>query len=366
MPVKVASFTELLLKIASRCDLACDYCYMYELGDDTWKKQPRFMETPVIQAAAEKTASYVRELGLPRFRVLLHGGEPLLAGPGRINNIIGVFKETVTGADLSFGMQTNAVRLTQDMFDGLPPELSIGVSLDGDEYATARHRLRLSGMSSHSDVLWGLSVLRRHPERYGGVLAVIDLRNDPKGTYEALREQEPPMCDLLFPLATRDNPPSGLGEYGRWLAEVFDVWHADTDPRAPIIRQFHLIISRLLGRDMRAGFIGPDPEERSLVIQPDGSAELLDALRVTGNGASATGLSILTSGLGEIARYPGYTPPDPCETCRECPVFDVCGGGYYPHRFSQADGYDNPSVYCEDLLFLIGHIRGKLESLSGG
>jgi uncharacterized protein len=365
MPAHI-SFTELILKIASRCDLACDYCYMYELGDDTWKKQPRFMEAEVVQVTAEKIAAYVVDTGASRLRVLLHGGEPLLAGAGRINNIIEVFKKTVTGVDLSFGMQTNAVTLTTETLDSLPAELMFGVSLDGDEQATGRHRLRRNGLSSHSDTLWGLSTLRRHPGRYGGVLAVIDLLNDPRGTYEALREQEPPMCDLLLPLTTRDTPPADLGAYGRWLAEVFDVWYLDTDPRAPIIRQFHLIIDRLLGRDARAGFIGPAPLERSLVIQPDGSAELLDALRVVGNGAAVTGLNILTSELNEIAAHPGYVQPDPCRTCRECPVFDVCGGGYYPHRFSTVNGYDNPSVYCDDMLYLINHIRGKLESLSGG
>jgi uncharacterized protein len=366
MPDAPSPFGEIILKVCSRCDLACDYCYMYELGDDTWKTQPRFMEAQVIETTAEKVASYVSGRGLSKFRVLLHGGEPLLAGADRINHIIDTFKKTVTGCDLTFGMQTNAVGLTQGMFDSLPSELIIGVSLDGDEQATSRHRLRPNGMSSHSDVLWGLSVLRRHPDRFGGILAVMDPRNDPRVAYEALREQEPYMCDFLFPLATRDNPPADLGVYGRWLADVFDIWHLDTDPRAPIIRLFHLIVDRLLSRDARSGFIGPPPPERSLVIQPDGSAELLDALRVVGNGAAVTGLSILTFTLKEIGEHPGYTQPDPCRACENCPVFDVCGGGYYPHRFSTVNGYDNPSVYCEDLVFLIGHIRGKLESLSGG
>jgi uncharacterized protein len=36
---------------------------------------------------------------------------------------------------------------------------------------------------------------------------------------------------------------------------------------------------------------------------------------------------------------------------------DVCGGGYYPHRYSTANGFSNPSVYCPDLMKLIGHIN---------
>ena len=33
-----------VVKVASRCNLDCTYCYEYNLGDDTWKHQPRFME----------------------------------------------------------------------------------------------------------------------------------------------------------------------------------------------------------------------------------------------------------------------------------------------------------------------------------
>ena len=36
-------FREFVLKIHSRCTLACDYCYMYELADKTWRLRPRRM-----------------------------------------------------------------------------------------------------------------------------------------------------------------------------------------------------------------------------------------------------------------------------------------------------------------------------------
>jgi uncharacterized protein len=30
-------FQEFIVKIHSRCDLACDYCYMYEMADQSWR-----------------------------------------------------------------------------------------------------------------------------------------------------------------------------------------------------------------------------------------------------------------------------------------------------------------------------------------
>ena len=38
----------------------------------------------------------------------------------------------------------------------------------------------------------------------------------------------------------------------------------------------------------------------------------------------------------------------------------VCGGGHYAHRYRPGRGFANPSVYCPDLILLIGHIRERL------
>ena len=46
--------------------------------------------------------------------------------------------------------------------------------------------------------------------------------------------------------------------------------------------------------------------------------------------------------------------------CRACPVMDICGGGLYPHRFREGEGYRNPSVYCQELLQLITHVRDRV------
>ena len=32
---------EFIVKVHSRCDLSCDYCYMYEMADQSWRSRPR-------------------------------------------------------------------------------------------------------------------------------------------------------------------------------------------------------------------------------------------------------------------------------------------------------------------------------------
>ena len=36
-----------LLKVASRCNLSCDYCYMYEHADQSWRNQPHMFSSEI-------------------------------------------------------------------------------------------------------------------------------------------------------------------------------------------------------------------------------------------------------------------------------------------------------------------------------
>lgn len=42
--------TNLVVKVASRCNLNCTYCYFYNMGDDSYKLQPKFMTEKTIEA----------------------------------------------------------------------------------------------------------------------------------------------------------------------------------------------------------------------------------------------------------------------------------------------------------------------------
>jgi hypothetical protein len=48
-----------------------------------------------------------------------------------------------------------------------------------------------------------------------------------------------------------------------------------------------------------------------------------------------------------------------CPQCRDCHVMNICGGGLYPHCYRRGDGFRNPSVYYDDLLRLITHVRDQ-------
>ena len=54
-------FQEFVLKVHSRCDLACDYCYVYTMADQGWRGQPVRMSVAMIHQAAARIAEHARD-----------------------------------------------------------------------------------------------------------------------------------------------------------------------------------------------------------------------------------------------------------------------------------------------------------------
>jgi uncharacterized protein len=100
----------------------------------------------------------------------------------------------------------------------------------------------------------------------------------------------------------------------------------------------------------------------------DGSVEPHDVLRIAGNGVNQTAFNIFAHPIDAVRNEPRWQAAreasiNLCEKCRRCKFMHACGGGYLPHRFSKDNGYDNPSVYCDDLYATFEHVQTTLEGL---
>jgi uncharacterized protein len=377
-------FTEFIVKVHARCDLACDYCYMYTPRDSSWRSRPPVIAPATVSRFAERVADHVERHGLDRISLLLHGGEPLLAGPGVLRGVVEAVRGSVGRCEVSAGIQTNGLRLTAAHVD-LFAELGIGVglSLDGAAPSHDRHRRDRRGRGSHAATVRALDLLKAAgvPGLFAGLLCVVDLDADPLDTIRALLEHEPPMVDLLLPHASWSAPPARAGgpaggaaggagaDYGVWLATVFDYWYG-LRPPAPGVRLFEEILVGLVGGPSGTEAVGLSPSG-AVVVETDGTIEQVDSLKAVYPGAAATGLDVFRHSFDTALEHPGIRArrrgfDGLAPVCRQCRVGPVCGGGYYPHRYREGSGFAHPSVYCDDLFHLIGRIRERIEpELSG-
>ncbi|MFF9349783.1 radical SAM/SPASM protein FxsBH, inactivated beta-hydroxylase extension form [Streptomyces sp. NPDC014734] len=365
-------FREIVLKVHSRCDLACDHCYVYEHADQSWRTRPRTISDEVIFRTAQRLAEHAAAHALPSVSVILHGGEPLLAGPARLRRVCEGLTSAFEGvAELDLRVHTNGIQLSPrylDLFDEF--DVRVGISLDGDRAANDRHRRYADGRSSHPLVLKAVELLRQ--ERYRhlnlGLLCTVDIRNDPHAVLDALIELEPPLIDFLLPHATWDEPPfrpdGSPTAYADWLLTVFDRWEERGRP-VPV-RIFSSVLSTLSGGPSLTESLGLAPTDL-VVVETDGQLEQVDSLKSAYEGAAATGFDVFSHTFDEVAAHPGVRARQlglagVSETCRRCPVVRSCGGGLYTHRYDSAGPFgpfDNPSVYCADLEALVRGVEAR-------
>lgn len=360
-------FRQFVLKVHSRCNLACDYCYVYELADQRWRSRPRVMSPEIVAHTADRVAEHVRAHGLSEVEVVLHGGEPLLFGRSPIESLVGRFRSAVP-ARVRFSVQTNATLLDREflaLFSALG--VRVGVSVDGTPEAHDRHRVRPDGGGSWASVRAALESLRSFPKVYGGLLCVVDVREDPVRVYESLLDFAPPAVDFLLPHGNWSAPPPGRvadpasTPYADWLIAVFDVWYGRPRTR---VRLFEELLAVLLGGRSGVEGIGLSPSAQ-VVVETDGTVEASDILASSSPEASATGLHVARDAFDAALDLPDVRAGRSglaglSAECRGCPVVSACGGGLRAHRFLEGGGFDRPSVYCPDLARLIAHVRSRV------
>jgi uncharacterized protein len=360
-------FRQLVLKVHSRCDLACDHCYVYEHQDQSWRNRPMVVSQETVAWTATRLAEHAKTHRLAEVRVVLHGGEPLLAGPDRLRQVARTLRDALVGVcALDLRIHTNGVLLDEAYCRVFADEgVMVGVSVDGYRQAHDRHRRFANGRGSYQQVVRAVNLLRteRYRHLYAGLLCTIDLANDPVAVYEALLALDPPGIEFLLPHATWDNPPyRPAGDevaYADWLLAIFGRWQAGGRP-VPV-RLFDSVISTTLGGASFTEAAGLEPSDL-VVVETDGTYEQADSLKTAFHGAPVTGFDVFRHDLDLVAGHPGIGARQQgmgglCATCRACPVVTSCGGGLYAHRYRSGNGFANPSVYCNDLMKLITGIR---------
>ncbi|WSB97728.1 FxsB family radical SAM/SPASM domain protein [Streptomyces scopuliridis] len=388
-------FGQFIVKVHGRCNLACRYCYLYEGPDRTWRDRPAAAAPAVLDRAASRIAEHAATHALRDLSLVLHGGEPLLAGAGRLAAFAGLVCERVPpGCAVHTTVQTNATLLTEDRIATLARHgIRVGISLDGGLAAHNTLRVDHAGRPSWPAAARGARLLaEHHPEAYAGILTVVDPRTDPVEVYASLLALRPPALDLLLPHGNWSAPPPGLpaadptdladptdpsrpggpGDsgrpdrptpYGDWLSAVFDRWWS-AGRRETRIRLFEECLALLLGLPGATESLGLDPVN-AIVIETDGAIEQVDSLKSAYDTAAATGLDIFRHTFDDATRHPAIAARQSgaaslAAGCRACPLLTVCGGGHYAHRYRAGHGFTHPSVYCADLQRLIRHAAARL------
>ncbi len=212
--VRPVPFRQFVLKMHSRCNLACTYCYVYEGPDQSWRERPVRVAQRTMRRTAERIAEHVAAYGLRSIRVDLHGGDPLLAGPAALI----AYAQTVRDAlphpcSVAVSVQTNGTLLTADILKQLSAAgITVGLSLDGGSARLNRRRIDRAGRLVAFGTARGRAagrcprLVRGHPvhHRRG---------HRPRGDLPVIGRARPAEPGLPAAVGNWSEPPPGIGPF---------------------------------------------------------------------------------------------------------------------------------------------------------
>lgn len=365
-----------LLKVASRCNLDCTYCYVYHLGDDGWRNNPKYLDKETIDAIVASFAQ-LYEFQKKSFAVVLYGGEPFLLPRNRLEYLLLSIRKVLPDYT-SISIQTNGTIISSELIELLTAyKVSFSISLDGNKAIHDKNRIFHSGRGSFDEIYHNLQwIMQNEPARkcFSGCLAVIDPKSDAKEVYRFFKSLNVPSLNFLLRDGNFDRLPYGKKdfhstEYGEWLAQLWECYFSDPNP-VPIALFDNYIKLMLGGFSSKEG--SGTEESGILIIDTNGDITKNDTLKSTENGADkfAGAWNVKNHNLidllcsNEYADYQESQKPH-SPVCRQCRYLDICGGGMPLYRWSKTNGLNNPSVFCSDHRYIINTISNSLEYFYG-
>jgi uncharacterized protein len=358
-----------IVKIASRCNLNCSYCYVYNQADTSWRGRPAVMSRETYAAMVERIRRHALLSGQEKVCIIFHGGEPTLAGSARFAWMCATARERLADAvRVELMMQTNGTRLDDAWLATLSEhDVHVGVSLDGPREINDAARVDHRGRGSHDAVLRGIGRLREAGISFG-ILSVVAPGEDPIRIHRHFLELGCTSISYLLPALTHDTIGSLREQFGPtpcadFLIPIFDDWWFNSTVEVSI-REFWNLGRVIMGGASQLDTIGNRPLDY-VAVETDGSIQGLDKLRSCEDGLSDVGLSVHDADFREIAQASQVAAavmsglPLPAGCCA-CPERETCAGGHIPNRYSRARGFDNSSVWCADLLALFAHVRARM------
>ncbi len=354
----------LVVKLSSRCNMNCDYCYIYNSKDTSWKNMPKIMPQDVATSLVTRIADMYKEQQTKPL-VVFHGGEPLLAGISYLRKLTDCILKESPNAILS--IQSNGTIYNKDLEDFLTDyrgKISFSISVDGFKKENDLHRKGLKEQSVYEKI--ERTIFRSSQSSLlDNILLVIDINNNPERIFDFMESCQISSFNIILPDGDYNTLPENKKifdstEVGEWLWVLFKKYGMSSNQFR--IKFFDDIAKGIL--EKRSEIVQPPSTFSSctLTVDTNGDIKQSDIFRINGDGADSIGaFNVKKSSLVDVAnskeniQYMESIEPLP-PVCLDCKYLNICGGGYPNHRLN-GNSFSNPSIYCKDYKYLFEKIE---------
>jgi uncharacterized protein len=156
IPKTDRKIAQVVLKLASRCNLNCSYCYVYNDEDTGFGSRPKMISDDIFDMTLSRIKDYCQLNAISDFALCFRGGEPTLVGLRRFRELVIRARRTLRQCLGGVSLQTNGTLINESWAKALK-ELGVGVSvsLDGPADVHDARRIYHRGGGSHSATVRG-------------------------------------------------------------------------------------------------------------------------------------------------------------------------------------------------------------------
>lgn len=358
----------IIIKVASNCNISCDYCYVTR--NKSIYNSDQIMSSDILFQLIKNVADYCEYYKLEEFTFCWHGGEPLMAGYDFFEEIIKLQKHLIPGkVKIDNYIQTNGILLNERWIELFKKNnYMVAFSIDGPKHINDLRRKTKNGKGTHDILLEKIKLLKEHSYPVK-ILSVITPEALPhgKGIYHYYRSLNCYWMDFLYPICNwidstfemKVNPKT----LGKFLCEVYDEWLKEDNPDV-YIRLFHDWCMLLMSGNPITCHSRNDCSY-IITLNADGKIFICDDL-----------LAYADSYLGDIFKDNLFSVEKNYkltklsdhkllfgDECSNCEYFPVCKGGCTIFRAKEKDNFLARNYYCFTQKMVIDHIKNSILNL---
>ncbi|KQS27068.1 radical SAM protein [Dyadobacter sp. Leaf189] len=355
--------TDLLVKLASRCNINCSYCYWFK--DPSVYDLPAIMTESVEEALCTQLKAHINTYHLKTFLIGFHGGEPMLFGLKRFRRFMNKLSEIAiqTNCRIRYSIMTNGILITEEWINFFKEfQIGVGISLDGPRKFNDANRIDFKGNGTYDRITEKIRLLQTNGIE-PGIISVFSTALNGMEIIDFFVEQVGvKQFDVLIPDATYRDTVQPIAVFYK---DLFDDWYDSHANSGVTIRIISSMVKGLLGGQSNSITLGLGAIT-TVTISTDGSIEGLDVMRVLGKGAVTSSLNIQTDPIQAVQGNDLWSKIRSASLnvnarCKKCEFLNACGGGPIVSRWSAENEFDNASIYCDDLKEIFGHVWKRLK-----
>lgn len=369
----------------SICNIECDYCFylekhkLYPERKQDWRMDDVTLENYIKQTIEAQNNNYVQ--------FTWQGGEPMMMGLPFFEKAVQLSKQYSNGKQIEHTFQTNGLLIDEEWCQFFKHNnFLVGVSIDGPEELHDCFRKTRSRKPTHSKVVKGINLLRKHGVEFN-TLTVVSSENvkHPLRVYEFLKEIGSSFIQFI-PLVEREShcnhteqlnlvlPHESAADvtswsvpsraYGEFLSTIFDEW-VRKDVGRVFVNMFDSTLSAWCNRPSSICHLS-ETCGNALVLESNGDLYNCDHYvypeYLIGNINQKTiNDSLVTPQVGHFSnkKQAELTPE-----CKNCSYQFACNGGCPKHRFAVSDkGYPGHNYFCHGYKTFFEHSAKHMQTM---